>query len=332
MKMKSRLINLLIFTLVISSVTIGLAQNVGINDDNSAPNAKAMLDIKSTTKGVILPRMTTVQRTGMSLNLTNTAMIVYDTDLDNYFYWDGMEWEYFGGSYWMSNSTGIYSFPTDKNVGIGNTANSTRKLYVYSEDLAYGLFVSAHNDNNSSVIGQAITVNSTVNATRRGIDINMPSSGGVGLKEGIRSVIHLSAGQTADVSGFKSIINGSTSSGDIYGVNSAVNPGSSTGNHYGLYGKAIGANGYGVYGESTFGFGGFFDGKVAITENIGIGQSDIDPNVALDINNTTNFTNINSLNDYDGSGPQWGIYNIVSDQGTGQKIGNFTRVASNSGS
>ena len=36
--------------------------NVGINADNSAPDNSAMLDIKSTTMGLLPPRMTTAQR------------------------------------------------------------------------------------------------------------------------------------------------------------------------------------------------------------------------------------------------------------------------------
>ena len=34
------------------------AQNVGVNADGSTADASAMLDIKSTTKGVLIPRMT----------------------------------------------------------------------------------------------------------------------------------------------------------------------------------------------------------------------------------------------------------------------------------
>ena len=38
-----------------------LAQD-GINTDNSAPDPSAMLDVKSTSKGFLPPRMTTAQR------------------------------------------------------------------------------------------------------------------------------------------------------------------------------------------------------------------------------------------------------------------------------
>ncbi|MCI5056404.1 MAG: hypothetical protein MRY83_09875, partial [Flavobacteriales bacterium] len=55
-------------------------QSVGINEDGSAPDASAILDIKSTTKGLLIPRMTTVQRNAISN--PQTGMLVYDTDID----------------------------------------------------------------------------------------------------------------------------------------------------------------------------------------------------------------------------------------------------------
>jgi len=39
-----------------------LAQNVGIDDDGSQPNSSAMLDINSSTKGFLIPRLTQAQR------------------------------------------------------------------------------------------------------------------------------------------------------------------------------------------------------------------------------------------------------------------------------
>ncbi len=39
-----------------------LAQGVGINNDASAPDNSAMLDVKSTEKGLLIPRMTLAQR------------------------------------------------------------------------------------------------------------------------------------------------------------------------------------------------------------------------------------------------------------------------------
>jgi hypothetical protein len=50
--------------IVFSSILF--SQNVGINTDGSAPNASAMLDVKSTSKGFLPPRMTLAQRTAIA--------------------------------------------------------------------------------------------------------------------------------------------------------------------------------------------------------------------------------------------------------------------------
>jgi uncharacterized protein (TIGR02145 family) len=53
-----------IFTLIVSLflITGSFGQSVGINDDGSAPDSKAMLDVKSSTKGFLPPRMAATQR------------------------------------------------------------------------------------------------------------------------------------------------------------------------------------------------------------------------------------------------------------------------------
>lgn len=44
-----------------------LVAQVGINNDNSAPDPSAMLDVKSTNMGFLPPRMTTTQRDAITL-------------------------------------------------------------------------------------------------------------------------------------------------------------------------------------------------------------------------------------------------------------------------
>ncbi len=62
------------------------AQSVSINSTGAAPHAQSILDITSTNKGVLLPRLTTAQRTGFTP--TTTGMTVYDTTTESYWYWD----------------------------------------------------------------------------------------------------------------------------------------------------------------------------------------------------------------------------------------------------
>jgi uncharacterized protein (TIGR02145 family) len=59
--MKIRYKTLLIAVLLNTAPLLLFAQNLGINDDGSSPNSSAMLDVKSTTKGLLIPRMTAAQ-------------------------------------------------------------------------------------------------------------------------------------------------------------------------------------------------------------------------------------------------------------------------------
>jgi hypothetical protein len=53
------------------------AQNMGINTDGSTPDASAMVDIASTTKGFLLPRMTTTQQN--AILLPATGLLIFNT-------------------------------------------------------------------------------------------------------------------------------------------------------------------------------------------------------------------------------------------------------------
>jgi len=67
------------------------AQNVAITDDaNYQADSSAMLDIKSSSKGVLVPRITTAQRS--AIEKPATGLLVYDTDFGNFFYYTGQRW------------------------------------------------------------------------------------------------------------------------------------------------------------------------------------------------------------------------------------------------
>ncbi|MDD3666726.1 MAG: hypothetical protein PHQ65_15785, partial [Bacteroidales bacterium] len=73
----------------------GLAQNVGINSDGSTPNASAMLDVKSTNSGILIPRMTATQKGGISSPAT--GLLVYQTDgAAGFYYYTGSAWTMLG--------------------------------------------------------------------------------------------------------------------------------------------------------------------------------------------------------------------------------------------
>lgn len=65
---------------------------VAVNADGSLPNSSAILDVKSGTKGVLVPRMTSVQRTQIASPAT--GLLVYQTDAPGGYYWyNGTSWK-----------------------------------------------------------------------------------------------------------------------------------------------------------------------------------------------------------------------------------------------
>jgi len=70
--------------------TRATAQNVGINEDGSAPNPNAMLDVKSFNKGLLVPRVSTTGR----LAIPNTkGLLVFDTTAGTFWYNNGTAWQ-----------------------------------------------------------------------------------------------------------------------------------------------------------------------------------------------------------------------------------------------
>lgn len=66
-------------TVFFSFLTLQLSsQSVGIRADNTLPDASSMLDIKSTTKGLLIPRMSSSQRSAISAPAV--GLMVYDTN------------------------------------------------------------------------------------------------------------------------------------------------------------------------------------------------------------------------------------------------------------
>jgi uncharacterized protein (TIGR02145 family) len=63
---------------------------VGINTDNSQPDGSAMLDVKSTTRGFLLPRMTNAERD--AITGPAAGLIIYNTEERQLQVYDGTSW------------------------------------------------------------------------------------------------------------------------------------------------------------------------------------------------------------------------------------------------
>jgi hypothetical protein len=120
----------ILLTAILCSVCTqnSFAQSLAINTDGSAANSSAMLDVKSTTKGLLMPRLTTAQRTAISSPAT--GLEVYDTDLNQFYFYNGGAWAALANStdYWTLSGGNIYN-NSGTNVGIG-TISPADKLEV----------------------------------------------------------------------------------------------------------------------------------------------------------------------------------------------------------
>lgn len=81
---------LLAGTVMLAGTISVCAQNVAINGTGAAPAASAMLDVSSTTTGMLVPRMTSAQRTAIAAPAT--GLYVYDTTTGSFWYYNGAAW------------------------------------------------------------------------------------------------------------------------------------------------------------------------------------------------------------------------------------------------
>ncbi len=96
-RMKNKLLTLLCFVAnfsLFSQITTNFQQPVSINTSGAAPLASAMLDVESTTKGLLVPRMTTAQRTAIASPAV--GLLVFDTDKGDFYFRSPL-----GGGIWL---------------------------------------------------------------------------------------------------------------------------------------------------------------------------------------------------------------------------------------
>ncbi len=118
----------------------GIAQ-VAINTDGAPAHESAILDVSSSLKGMLIPRLTTTQRTNISSPAT--GLLVFDSDLSVFYYYNGTEWaaleqsvislnditdaKTLGGSVFIGIGSGAsQSSPSTNNTALGaNSLTST---------------------------------------------------------------------------------------------------------------------------------------------------------------------------------------------------------------
>lgn len=124
------MLSVLTALLLLASSGHSKAQNVAVNTNGAAAHSSAMLDVSSTTKGMLIPRMTSSNRTAIASPAE--GLIVYDTNTKSFWYYSNSIWNEIpksaqGSSFTLpysgsASSPGKVFSITNTNAGAGSVA------------------------------------------------------------------------------------------------------------------------------------------------------------------------------------------------------------------
>lgn len=240
------------------SITNLFSQSVGIGTNN--PSSSAALDISHTSKGLLIPRMTTVQRNAISSPAN--GLLVYDVSTSGFWFYNGGTWVSLAGG-------GSLSLPYYNSVAIADTAfhiKNSSATAIAGEGTnttgVAGVSSSSHGVEGSSVSGNGVYGNSFssngVNAysfNGNGLLANSTNGSAVyGFSNNANATVYgtNSNGLGVGVQGNATLHHGVL--GTSGGTSKAGVRGEATGNGgYGVYGTTSSSTGYGVYGNNATG-------------------------------------------------------------------------------
>ena len=158
----------LLITLLVATALFARAQ-VSVNMTGTPADSSAMLDVSSTSKGMLVPRMTLAQRN--LIIKPATGLMIYQTNNTPGFYYNSgtptaPAWALVGGTtgQWLTNGTSLYY--NAGNVGIGISTPTTKLEVAGGDALLNGLTVGKGGgsvSDNTAAGYQALYSNTTGN-------------------------------------------------------------------------------------------------------------------------------------------------------------------------
>ncbi|MCD4734851.1 MAG: hypothetical protein K8R53_02285, partial [Bacteroidales bacterium] len=131
---------LLVFLLLFAGASI--IGQVSVNTDNSDPDPAAMLDVKSTDKGVLIPRVALVSTTDPISITKPDGLLVWNTSTTGnypeagFYYWDGSDWKKISTGSGAAGSYEIVDSDNDTRVTVEyNTDEDTIRFFVAGNEV-----------------------------------------------------------------------------------------------------------------------------------------------------------------------------------------------------
>lgn len=124
------------------------AQGMAVNNDSSPPHSSAMLDVKATDKGMLIPRMTAAQRSLIAAPVT--GLWVYQTDgTSGFYYYNGSAWTLMG-----NDNLGNHTATTNLNMATNSINNANNVTATGVATLGGNAYPTT-----TGTSGQALTTN-----------------------------------------------------------------------------------------------------------------------------------------------------------------------------
>ncbi len=105
-----------------------LFSQVVVSDDSTyvSGSSNVLFEVYSAggNKGILIPRLTTAQRTAIATTGADEGLVVYDTDTQSFWVWDGTQWKELGDKQTLSynSSTGELSISNGNSVTLPTTS------------------------------------------------------------------------------------------------------------------------------------------------------------------------------------------------------------------
>ena len=213
-----------IFLVSIVLITMSVQSQVGIN--TTTPDASSALDIQSSEAGVLIPRMSTLQR--QAISSPAASLLVFDTDLNNYYYNSGNasspNWIPLLSEQDQRDNFKLVKSTSDLAEELTNGGGST---YLLQEDFLYEFNGTIAIDfpidmNGAYLIGKDTNEDVLVNATS-GALFQSTSSGGsirnLHLNGNGNTIFNLSGNQTQNLVINNTLMSSASSVGTLTNLN-----------------------------------------------------------------------------------------------------------------
>lgn len=309
---------LIIFFVILSLNSY--SQNVGISDVAITPDASSMLEIRSTTKGLLIPRIA-LSATTSPLPVTSpaTSLLIYNTAsvsdvTPGYYYWDGSKWVRMLSGSGCVTLQQAYDGCSGSGSGRNIVISGTNSVNITDANASSIALKSTHSNNgvavsadNTYTSGQFATIQATTASNYGTIGGATPPTS---------AIMGNSSGKAYGVSG--QITASGTAQSAVYGNNLRT-----TGGH-GVYG--IGVNG--TVGETNYqaGYGifGINNGTATTSNAVGTygrgymgvwGETTDGEGAGVFGQNVSTSTSFNNVGVW---GLGWvGVYGVTNDNGFG---------------